>query len=256
MSQPTRSGAWSGSAELVTGAYAPEIQNQECVFTERSGSPQPGHFGAESDKPRYHGTKTVTFGVVKEPDNKIVASYGYFTAEALIRFSVNGQNFTRRVSIEDGTSISAIAEGISIAFQDTTEAIDVSGPQGILALGAPYKLTATIMPGTRATVSQPPTLTQFTQEVSIAPSGVLLIAVPLDAGVISVEVSCVDANAINVAQGMDTDLTQAHFATIKSYNLLNRPGFVQVASGVNAIMITNTDSESSHSVQVVWGIDG
>lgn len=176
-------------------------------------------------------------------------------AEAFIEFSVGGQSVTRRISIGDGSSISGTAEMVRVVMTDTTDL--TASPSN---LGRDYQVSVQIAPGTRPDTSIPPTLLTSPggppDAVTILSGNSLLVPVPADAGVSSVEVTVATVlagplleQAVNVAH-----VTNNGSTTLKQYDP-RAFAFVPVANGTQYILLLN-NSAVDVLMQVTFGIDG
>lgn len=185
---------------------------------------------------------TVQFGVIVPLD----PLFSGFDAVAEITWIVEGQLVRRRVSVGNGVSVSGPGQAVKVVVSD------VSIPA---IAGFEYTVSVQVTPGTRPSVSRPPTLRGFSVQQALLGGGTLDLAVPENAGVISVETSY----AFDVAQptvGFPILVQQSSFfGAIKSYYANVETGFVALAPNAQVVTLFNLDVHA-YFVQWTWGIDG
>jgi len=129
-----------------------------------------------SDDPGVH---TVQFQLKRPPPpagTRFLAE-----CEALITWLVNGNQISRRITVQNGASISGPSEAVSVIVYDTSA--QVSGPP----TDVEYEVTISVSKGQRAANSVPPMLHAGSYTAtSLNPTG--LIEIPADAGVTSLNV--------------------------------------------------------------------
>ena len=159
-----KKGGWSGSAKLVTGDTLRELSLQ-------------------ADFPRAE-TYCLEF-------NKFSANLNSdfpIRAEAFIKWSVEGNWVTRRISIANGTTIQGVAQAVVVKVKDVT----IGASPGPIE----YEVTAQVTPGTRGSNQFPPFLSPvdgFNRLTPATPTAGIII--PQDAGAISVNVQAVGIGA-------------------------------------------------------------
>jgi hypothetical protein len=140
--------------------------------------------------------------------NTTIAAVISPTAE--ITWSVEGNQVKRIVSVTNGTCVTGVGQGVSVRLFDNAE----TGP-GVIAQN--YVGTIVVAPGTRAPTQQPPTYVPWIQSSDgfwrpgtavINAASTLLIAVPTDAGVISMFTSAGGSAAPMVIAENNLSVTQ------------------------------------------------
>ena len=177
--------------------------------------------------------------------------------EAEITWGVNGVPVRRVVNVQDGASISAPAQGVSVRVFDRT----------IGGTGTEYRIGITVTPGVRANIQQPPTLrmdgritatgalVQF--NATLAAGQDVVWTIPKNAGAISV---------YHVAQSLDpaVNLTDASLSARYSNAVattLKRHGFsafnrwVPLPLSARTITVVN-DTAVSVATSAILGIEG
>lgn len=154
---------WSSSGQLTQGNRVREISLQ-----------------ADFDEP---GAYTVQFSM-QQP--AVIAGVPNFAAkaEAIIEWKVEGNWVTRVVSLGNGVSVSGVGQAVRVKMADRSPTLYLppQSPQ-------PYFCGAQVVRGTRAATQQPPVYTPVDEVYSVAPGASLVVPVPGDAGVISVQVT-------------------------------------------------------------------
>lgn len=228
-----KSGGWAQTGKLRTGN-----PNQTVAF------------GANFPHAHYY---TLQFAVVRP--NTPVASQNQVAVEALIVWSVAGNQVKRRVSVGNGTSISGPGEAVSVTIYDKTQ-------NNGQTMGVEYDVTVQLTPGSRPSTTQPPTLTpdMFLPSVlPIIPGGALVnIPIPLDAGAISFEI-----------EATSTDETSLQFLTIEqrvagsatTFKSISYPfaggRFIALAPQADHLDIfLDAAAPANVNVAIAFGIDG
>lgn len=173
---------------------------------------------------------------------------------ATINFKVEGVQVQRIVDVGSGVTVTGVAQAIDINLQDLT--YTVGGPAGVQ-----YAVSAAITKGTRASTSLPPTLWQPPAPSTplppqLAPGDSIIIAIPQNAGVVSVEVSLFDITDSD-AEPVFVGVTNFTNGTVnKFYSPVVEPAFVRVTPGSTSIRIGNNSATDTVQYSVTWGIDG
>lgn len=172
--------------------------------------------------------------------------------QAIIKWSVEGGDVRRVIDVGPGTSISGVGQAVSVVLYDAVE----NAPPNTGA-GTEYNVGIQVSPGTRASVSQPPTLLGGGALVNKS-GGSAVFTVPTDAGVISAMVTYTGASAgtvENVIVVEEVDATGTN--TLKAYYATpDGPTFIPIAPSTATIKVTNEDTNENATVIVTYGIDG
>jgi hypothetical protein len=235
----SRSG-WSGNKTLITG----NIDTTLSVQADFSADP---------------GPYTVQFdlSIPDQPQNGVVKNVA-IKAEALIEWSVEGNTVTRRVDIGDGTTVSGVGQACRVVVTDQTD--NAMGDTGF-----EYNVTVLIAKGTRPSVDQPPTLTPFKRTdpitlnllLTIAPGGSLNVPIPLDAGVISANVTVIDTGSppAPIPEQMVQVLQSIGGVVLRGCDP-RAMTWIPVIPGVSALGIFNFTAGQTIMISVEFGIDG
>lgn len=204
---------------------------------------------------------TVQFGVILPDGTPLVNAADYIPTSvpivaprAKISWSVEGQTVARLLDVGNGTTISGPGQAARIEAYDAA-VIAKNSP----AYGARYKLSAQISKGARPSINKPPTLRDATYLLAPA-SPVVVVPLPILAGVISVEITCLyfgDTGGANVnprltvtqSNGLPTGLV------LKTYNAFQYGGFVPIDPAAQYIQLQNEGTANVRAT-VTWGIDG
>lgn len=209
---------------------------------------------------RKPGNYTVQFSTTPAVDSSTLAPIRS-QPEALILWSVGGNSIQRRVSVGNGVSVSGAAEAVQVKLYDNT-----TDSQGAITDGPiQYQVQAIVVPGVRAAVSQPPTLlandTNFAEGMlTINPNTTSpALAIPLDAGVISMQVA-VQAQAVAgavIPWGTVIVRQQVSGGTPRTLKECDPRDFewIQLNQGCDQIEIRNSNAFPI-IVNVAFGIDG
>lgn len=231
--QKSKSGGWSKHGLLHTGVTTDSLSMQ-CNF------PQADVY-------------TVEFSLLGND-----AEPNPIQAEALITWSVEGNNVTRRVSIGNGVSVTGVGASCSVVMIDKTIK---QGPFNPVPNGSEYRVSVQISAGSRASTSQPPTLVQGSI-IKLGP-GVSTggLVVPVDAGVISVyvTVSGFDAFDTPIALKPAGTLVQQVKSGVfaKCYDPMAVTGWVPVSPGTASIDVVNIFADMPQAwFSITFGIDG
>lgn len=154
----------------------------------RTGEGVNGGISCQADLGEGHGDiYTVQFGIVLPPTTPPII----VRPEALVTLTVNGCDVVRRISVNDGTSISGTAEKFKAKLFDSLTA----AMPGVL--GLQYTANIQISKGVRPPVQQPPYLNPDTYTdaagivhpyigtITIAAAATATVPIPVNAGIIS-----------------------------------------------------------------------
>jgi len=254
---------WSANGVLHTLLYN-EIVNCQADF------PESGNYSVEfSVSPTNPG------------DGSTIAQ-----TEALITWSVEGNNVTRRLTITNGATISGVAQAVKIRVFDVT-------PFAGTPKGVPYTVSIQAVRGIRADSQLPPILLPhpFVDDLAAVPvtqpfeqgnylvtanpvpggagNGSITIPIPTDAGVVSalVLVSPTVPTAGYQAQGTAPVVPDDMLLVVtgntgttefSSYDPRKFPGWIPIAPGANRMTLFNAMPIGQPPVTytVFLGIDG
>lgn len=111
-------------------------------------------------------------------------------AEALVRWSVEGNSVSRRISIANGVALVGASQAVRVVLTDVTQSL-LDGPV-VIPNGVEYDVSVQVTPGARGTTALPPILVPIDGLLRIlaVPPGpaTFNVAVPNDAGVNSIKV--------------------------------------------------------------------
>ena len=170
--------------------------------------------------------------------------------EATIKWSTQGNFTSRRVSVVNGTSISGVAEAVTVNAKN--QVIGFTSP------GDPkYTLSILCTPGLRPAYSNPPILEKFNAANSIVGIGFVDVPIPQDAGATSVFVTA--ASVVGAAPARDEILVQQSNPAVlglRVYDPREEPTFVPIVPGATSITIFNRNAGATVKWAVSFGIDG
>src|SRR5271157_2812972 len=182
---------------------------------------------------------TVQFGFVETGDRD---STSVPSANAIVIWSVKGQQQRRILSIASGSAISGVCDAVNIKIRDTS----------ILSNGAkpiPYAIQTTLTKGPRASTGEPPSLT--TSENQIVSGGVTpgaTFIVPVDAGVMSFFVfACGDSGAVLAVTDIVVQVVGSGGILLAAYYPLITGKWVPLPAGAYAVIINSNASESTNA---------
>lgn len=184
-------------------------------------------------------------GVLVQPDYEV---------EAVIDWKVEGGNVRRRINVGNGTEISAPSQAVNVAMYDNTPSTGFGPNQK-------YQVSAQVAPGNRAGVSRCQ-LKGVTGSLTAAggASPNILIPVPTDAGVTSVEITGINALVIPPPTPLILVYQLPPSGTgspLKSYlNPSASVEFVSLHPSCTFIELFNQDAVNGVGYSVTWGIDG
>lgn len=193
------------------------------------------------------GDYTVEFGVPSPPD-AAGSTLGYYNCKADIFWSVEGQTVKRTVTVGNGVSVSGTGQGVKVRMYDASGTIFGPG-------GDSYVVSAQVAKGTRPNVGKPPTI--WNPIFTVLAGGVGVLAVPQDAGVISVNVQVGALSAAGIPP-ISNVLIKSLSGVILTQFDPNAVGaaFVPVPPGAAQVEFDNFSAADNYRVQVNFGIDG
>lgn len=169
---------------------------------------------------------------------------------AEIKWSVEGNDVRRLVSVVNGLSVTGVGEAIKVSVSDDS-------PQDTNFV-VNYDVSINVAPGSRPSINQPPTLIDhsgnnfFLQAVAGGASKDVII--PQDAGVISSYVTVYSAGGVPIAENAaEVTLKNVFSVGQKSYD--PRIGWVSMIPGAAILTLTNR-SGVDQFYTVTFGIDG
>jgi len=203
-----------------------------------------------SDKERMGaGSYTIQFGINLPPGSGPTKGVAY--ARADVTWSIAGGNVKRTIDIINGRLVSGVGEAVKVLMYDNT-------PSAYPGAGTPYGVFCQVTKGTRPSQNQPPTLQAFQLIQTLTAFGtagqVIVVPVPPDAGVISVEVCGFDVTD-KVEGNLRVAMVNAGGGIAKDYVSPGPDHFVPIAPGTASLTINNLNSNDV-GVQVTFGIDG
>lgn len=170
-------------------------------------------------------------------------------AEALITWSTNGNNTTRRISVVNGAAITGVAQHVKVSVWDASSL-------GVLNTQS-YTVFILVAPGNRATNSNPPFLSRPAFKVAPTHGTSTSVPIPTDAGAISVQTSVWITTA---PVGLRTDVQVAQvangLATLRSYSPLDEPDFVPLVPQTDTIRCDNRSAGDTINFSFILGIEG
>jgi hypothetical protein len=190
-------------------------------------------------------------------------------AEALITWSVRGNSqITRRVSVFSGLSITGVGEACSVQMQDVSNPFAPPWPSP-LPFDPVYDVQASLSPGTRANVNQPPVLVPRTTgnnpfndivngQVTVAGPGTGgPYPIPADAGVISMWASAsITTIGVPPAGSVRINYYDQNGVFVGSTNVGgDSPKFEPIAPGATQYDVQNLNLVPV-TVRLLFGIDG
>lgn len=241
-------GGWSGSGILKNDGQS--NKGMAANFLERSNN----------EIPSKNYTVQFSVGSTKNSATGQIVNQAFINPVGVITWSVNGNSVRRVVSVINGMSITGVGEGVKVVVTDRT-------PQPIIGEAVEYDIDITVAPGSRASVTQPPTYcpTLETQEgmIEVSGGGTFDIAVPQNAGVISVYITAVDSTGKTPLTTLLARIDQVSStgAVVRQYDPnANYPSvFVPIMPTCTKITLVNNQPVSEANAilfAVTFGIDG
>jgi hypothetical protein len=205
-------------------------------------------------------TYTIQFNVDRTTFKGIGAGASAQFTEALITWSVEGNDVTRKVTIADGVSVTGVGQAVRVVITDNSII-------GGSTTASPYVASAQVSKGTRAPSASPPvyidpstiatqinaiagTVASFTPPEGIGANSLLITAQYLDgAGVPRATAPLGTLTAkIQAGSGLNMSVYEPRAA-----------GFVPIPPGATQVTIEIGVTGAAGDVMVVtpiWGIDG
>lgn len=177
-------------------------------------------------------------------------------AEALVSAFLDGNSYTRRVSVIDGQSLTMVGNKVSVRVEDksrTTPAVPGAPKE-------PYNVGIFIGPGTRGGSAQPPTLIPAIDPATLilAPGGSVVIPIPVDAGVTSLAVTVFDqAFGVIAENKVEVQQNLGALEVLRQYDPRDSGSlWVPLGSGVTSIKLMNHTAGQTIAFSITFGIDG
>ncbi len=239
------SGGWSGTGEMHNNGTSANAHLQ-VNFLEKDTNRNPSK------------NYTVQFSVGPTKNASKAARPVPVNPVAEIKWSVEGNDVRRLVSVTNGLSLTGVGEAIKVSVLDQSfPFLDPIAPHAVL--NVTYDVDITVAPGSRASVNQPPTFSVMntadgTFEFDVLAAGTQIIQIPQDAGVISSYVTVTDVTNIPIAEGgTKIVLTDVFGNGLREYD--PRAGWVPVVAGANLLLLKN-HAATTQRYSVTFGIDG
>jgi hypothetical protein len=207
--------------------------------------------------------RTVSFSVSQPQPAPGSPGLGPMNPVAEVNFFIDGNTYSRTLSVYNGASISGVSENVSVTVSDQFPPTPGAAP-------VVYDVTIVESAGQRSSNSLPPTLTTFLEQpgggvtqFGMTTLGTLpgttsvTIEIPQNCGINSVAINVITANnAAFKNEDLDVLLTNntGGGGTYKSY-YPNEHGFVNIPPGANVLYLNNHGANEL-IVSVTWGIDG
>jgi hypothetical protein len=195
------------------------------------------------------GMHTLQFTVI-DPNLVNLVNNEIVRAEALITWSLGGQNILRRVDCVNGLSISGEAQSVDVKITDRSVLTNVPG-----RILLPYTVQVVAAAGTRPAEEQPP---QFTGDtVTLGPVGGTTINVPEGAISAWVVIAPQVLGPILIPSDHIVRQTTRGGVTLRAYSPLQVNGFVPLANGCTRLAFEQGALQPAN-VQyfTAFGIDG
>lgn len=170
--------------------------------------------------------------------------------QALIAWSAGGVSSTRRVTVGNGVSISGCGEQVKVTVSDATIAVGASGPPNAQA----YDVAILITPGVRAATPQPPTFQPVVGFFVVPTVTTQDIAIPADAGITSVAVTCDAPDGSVMLEGACQVQHSSAGILLKSYDPRDY-AWVPIAPGADKVSVKNL-SGVNQNWSILFGVDG
>jgi len=179
-----------------------------------------------------------------------VANTQNIRAVALVTWSIEGVSFRRQLDVGSGAEISAAAQAIAVSVWDATAT--VGGPNN-----QQYGVSCGVTREVRATNEIPTYWLGAGKLLHALPSSQAILTIPQDVGVNSVEVVIVDdtvaGGAVNITvEQLVGAVSQKSYIVASGGDL----GFVRMAPGVQALLLSNNSGTDDVLYYVTLGIDG
>jgi len=195
------------------------------------------------------GMHTLQFSVL-DPNLTNLVNNEIIRAQALVTWSLAGQNILRRVDCVNGLSISGEAQSVDVKITDRSVLSVVPG-----RVIAPYTVQVVAAEGTRPAEEQPP---QFTGDtVTLGALGGTTINVPEGAISAWVLIAPQVLGPTLLPKDHIVKQTTRGGVTLRAYSPLDYNGFVPLANGCTQLAFEQTALQAAN-VQyfTAFGIDG
>lgn len=175
-----------------------------------------------------------------------------FFAQAVVTWKVGGQQLVRQVTVNDGTVLSGNCEAVDVKIKDVTDAF------GGIVLGQEYEVTATLCPGSRPAIEQPPVLAAGST-VILGAGSTAVFPIPQRVGVTSYKVYGTSVSE-PIANRSLYDLisicaeTSGANNSAYAYPLLTT-SWSPITAGANVLYVVNR-AAFIQNIYVMWGIEG
>lgn len=195
------------------------------------------------------GMHTLQFTVL-DPNITNLVNNEIIRAQALITWSLGGQNILRRVDCVNGLSISGEAQSVDVKVTDRSVLTNVPG-----RVLNPYTVQIVASQGTRPAEEQPPQFTGTT--VLLGAGGGSAIDVPEGAISAWVFIAPQVLGAILIPSDHIVRQTARSGITLRAYSPLQVNGFIPLANGCTRIAFEQSALQAAN-VQyfTAFGIDG
>lgn len=195
------------------------------------------------------GVYTVVFDV-KYPPGTI------FACVAALRWSENGNTVQRMIDVVKGAQISTPGRVLDVSVIDTTpKTLPLTDATPTPGAGTEYTVSCVVERGNRAAESRPPTL--YAGSAKLASHASETVAIPYQAGVISLQVTASEDTAFPTVQpNILVTFTTASGGVFDQYTTGANSGFIPIPPGATEVVITNADGANGAVVTLNWGIDG
>ncbi len=195
---------------------------------------------------------TVTFSLNFIDDvNQVIApnrTVAPIFCEALIEFTVAGNTYSRLISVEDGMSISGVANSIRVRLTDVTKDLSTANIGGLR-----YSVSVQFAPGVRADSLVPPFLQTDNAALLIAGGGHLDIQIPTG-GLKSLLALVASANGSVIPDQGAQVFQRSSFGTIVAYDPRSIT-WCPLSPGAISVRLQNFTAVNQ-LWSVFWGSDG
>jgi hypothetical protein len=208
---------------------------------------------------------TLQFSVTRPVGNNLNAAT--ITPVAIISWNLGGISYQRKISVFNGSSITGVAEHV------TVQIVDETNPNEVIPVVVPpippfidYEVNISVGRGVRGSVSMPPTYQQYYLNkygnrlglVELDQSTNFTLAIPTDAGVSSVMITSAYLGVAATPGDPENIVGQVGLlggTPLKYYNP-NLHGFVPISPQTALIVLYNNDTAQKLYYNVTFGIDG
>lgn len=171
-------------------------------------------------------------------------------AEAELTWSVEGNQIRRLISIADGTSIQGTGQNVSIKIRDVS-------PNALAPEIEEYTASVNVVRGTRGSTSNPPYYKPNPAYAVAGAGGTQNVAVPVNAGVLSVRATCgLYSAGVGPIPAMAVRISQIDNAgNVQSITDALNDSWTPLGPGTVRILIENFFA-TQVAVGIYFGIDG